>query len=86
MVHGGLPGAGGTEPNAFAKKGQLIYEIEPLPFQLSVNQKQHQLEAAIAQKDALADQLLKAKQSLKDQQARQWITDLNQERYAYLQQ
>ncbi len=75
-----------TEPNAFVKKGQLIYEIVPLPFQLSVDQQQHQLEAAIAQKSALEDQMLKARQALKDQQASQWIIDLNQQRYAYLQQ
>ena len=75
-----------TEPNAFVKKGQLIYEIVPLPFQLSVAQQQHQLEAAIAQKAGLEDQLLKARQALKDQQASQWIIDLNQQRYAYLQQ
>ena len=75
-----------TEPNAFVKKGQLIYEIVPLPFQLDVDQQRHQLEAAIAQKAALEDQLLKARQALKDQQASQWIVDLNQQRYAYLQQ
>ncbi len=75
-----------AEPNAFVKKGQLIYEIVPLPFQLSVAQQQHQLEAAIAQKAGLEDQLLKARQALKDQQASQWIIDLNQQRYAYLQQ
>jgi membrane fusion protein (multidrug efflux system) len=75
-----------AEPNAFVKKGQLIYEIVPLPFQLDVDQQRHQLEAAIAQKAALEDQLLKARQALKDQQASQWIVDLNQQRYAYLQQ
>lgn len=74
-----------AEPNAFVKKGQLIYEIVPLPFQLTVNQQQHQLEAAIARKTVLEDQVLKARQALKDQQANQWITDLNQQRYAYLQ-
>ena len=74
-----------TEPNAFVKKGQLIYEIVPLPFQLSVAQQQHQLEAAIAQKEGLGDQLLKAQQALKDQQANQWIINLNQQRYAFLQ-
>jgi membrane fusion protein (multidrug efflux system) len=74
-----------TEPNAFVKKGQLIYEIVPLPFQLSVAQQQHQLEAAIAQKEGLGDQLLKAQQALKDQQANQWIINLNEQRYAFLQ-
>jgi membrane fusion protein (multidrug efflux system) len=75
-----------TEPNDFVKKGQLIYEIVPLPFQLSVAQQEHQLEAAIAQRAGLEDQLLKARQALNDQQANQWIVDLNQQRYAYLQQ
>ena len=75
-----------AEPNAFVKKGQLLYEIVPLPFQLSVAQQQHRLEAAIAQKAALQNEQLKAKQALKDQQASQWIIDLNQQRYAYLQQ
>ncbi|MEA5424234.1 HlyD family secretion protein [Synechococcus sp. CCY9201] len=75
-----------AEPNAFVKKGQLLYEIVPLPFQLSVAQQQHQVEAAIAQKSSLEDQLLKARQALKDQQASQWLIDLNQQRYAYLQQ
>lgn len=75
-----------AEPNAFVKKGQLLYEIVPLPFQLSVAQQQHQLEAAIAQKAALQDEQLKAQQALKDQKASQWIIDLNQQRYAYLQQ
>lgn len=74
-----------TEPNAFVKKGQLIYEIVPLPFQLSVAQRQHELEAAKAQKGALEDQLLRARQALKDEQAKQWIINLNQQRYAYLQ-
>ena len=74
-----------AEPNAFVKKGQLLYEIVPLPFQLSVAQQQHQMEAAIAQKAALEDQLLKARQAVKDQKASQWIIDLNQQRYAYLQ-
>lgn len=75
-----------TEPNAFVKKGQLIYEIVPLPFQLNVAQQEHQLEAAIAQKEGLEDQLRKAQQALNDQQANQWIVDLNQQRYAFLQQ
>jgi membrane fusion protein (multidrug efflux system) len=75
-----------TEPNAYIKKGQLLYEIVPLPFQLSVDQQQHELEAAIAQKGALEQQLLQARQALKDQQASQWIIDLNQQRYAYLEQ
>ena len=75
-----------AEPNGFVKKGQLLYDIVPLPFQLSVAQQQHQVEAAIAQKAALEDQLLKARQALNDQKARQLIIDLNQQRYAYLQQ
>ena len=75
-----------VEPNVFVKKGQLLYEIVPLPFQLTVNQQQHQLEAAIAQKAALEDQLRKAKQALNDQRARQWLINLNEQRYAYLQQ
>lgn len=75
-----------TEPNAYVKEGQLLYEIVPLPFQLSVDQQQHQLDAAIAQKEALEQQRLQAKQALKDQQASQWLIDLNQQRYAYLQQ
>lgn len=75
-----------AEPNAFVKKGQLIYEIVPLPFQLTVAQRQHEFEAAKAQKEALEDQLLKARQALKDEQAKQWIINLNQQRYAYLQQ
>ncbi|MEB3234107.1 MAG: HlyD family secretion protein [Cyanobacteriota bacterium] len=74
------------EPNDFVKKGELLYEIVPLPFQLSVAQRQHELEAAGAQLSALEDQLLQAKQALKDQQASQWIINLNQQRYAYLQQ
>ena len=73
-----------AEPNAFVKKGQLLYEIVPLPFQLSVAQQKHQMEAAIAQKAALEDQLLKARQAVNDQKASQWIINLNQQRYAYL--
>ena len=75
-----------VEPNVFVKKGQLLYEIVPLPFQLTVNQQQHQLEASIAQKAALEDQLRKARQALNDQRARQWLINLNVQRYAYLQQ
>jgi len=75
-----------VEPNVYVKKGQLLYEIVPLPFQLSVDQQQHELEAAVAQKGALQQQLLQARQALKDQQASQWIIDLNQQRYAYLEQ
>ncbi len=74
-----------AEPNSFVKKGQLIYEIVPLPFQLSFAQRQHEFEAAKAQKGALEDQLLKARQALKDEQAKQWIISLNQQRFAYLQ-
>ena len=41
-----------TEPNAFVKKGQLLYEIVPLPFQLSVAQQQHQLRRRLPRKRA----------------------------------
>lgn len=75
-----------VEPNAFVKRGQLLYEIVPLPFQLTLAQQQQQLEAAKARKASLGQELLKARQALKDQQAGQWLVDLNQKRYAYLQQ
>ena len=37
-----------ASPNEFVKKGQLIYEITPLPFELKVEQQEHRLKAAIA--------------------------------------
>lgn len=75
-----------ASPNEFVKKGQLIYEITPLPFELKVAQQEHLLTAAIAKKASLKQALLQSKQRLKDQQASQWIIDLNEKRYAYLQQ
>ena len=75
-----------ASPNQFVKKGQLIYEITPLPFELSLERQQHRLKAAIAEKAAMEDELLRAKEKLKDQQASEWIIDLNEQRYAYLQQ
>lgn len=74
-----------VEPNAFVRKGELLYEITPLPFQLNVAEQQHRLEAARAQKAALEKEILKARQALKDQEASQWLIDLNQQRYAFLQ-
>ena len=73
------------EPNQYVKKGQVLYEIVPLPFQLNVSERKHQLDAAIARVAALNDELLQARQALKDQRAKLWITNLNQQRYAYLQ-
>ncbi len=75
-----------ASPNQFIKKGQLIYEITPLPFKLNLEQQQHRLTAAIAEKAAMEDKLMQAKEKLKGQQASQWIIDLNEQRYAYLQQ
>ena len=75
-----------ASPNQFVKKGQLIYEITPLPFQLSLERQQHRLKAAIAEKSAMEDELMQAKEKLKDQQASKWIIDLNEQRYAYLQE
>ncbi len=74
------------EPNQFVRKGQILYEIVPLPFQLSVAQRKHELDAAIARKAGLNDELQQARQTLKDQRAQLWIISLNQQRYAYLQQ
>jgi len=73
------------EPNQYVKKGQVLYEIVPLPFQLNVSERKHELDAAIAREAALKDELLQARQALKDQRAKLWITNLNQQRYAYLQ-
>lgn len=73
-----------TEPNAFVRKGQLLYEITPLPFQLNVAEQLHKLEAAKAQKQVLEKEILKARQALKDQKASQWLININQERYAFL--
>lgn len=75
-----------TSPNALVKRGQLIYEITPLPFELSVEQRRQRLNEAVNQKSVLEDRLLQAQQTLKDLEAREWITDLNRQRYAYLQQ
>ena len=75
-----------ASPNEFVKKGELIYEITPLPFQLKVEQQEHRLKAAIAKKASLNEALLQSKERLKDQQASQRIIDLNEKRYAYLQQ
>lgn len=73
------------EPNQYVKKGQVLYEIVPLPFQLNVSERKHELDAAIAREAALKDELLQARQALKDQRAKLWIINLNQQRYAYLQ-
>ena len=40
-------------PNEFVKKGTLLYEIVPLPFQLTVKQKEMETEAAIHKKASL---------------------------------
>ena len=73
-------------PNKFVKKGTLLYEIVPLPFQLTVKQKEMEMEAAIHKKASLAKQLLQAQQGLNDQAARQWLIDLNDQRYKFLEQ
>ena len=64
-----------TSPNALVKRGQLIYEITPLPFELSVEQRRQRLNEAVNQKSVLEDRLLQAQQTLKDLEAREWITD-----------
>lgn len=73
-----------AEPNAFVRKGQLLYEITPLPFQLNVAEQQHKLEAAKAQKAVLNKEILQARQALKDRKASLWLISTNQERYAFL--
>ena len=72
------------QPNQLVKKGQLIYEIEPKTYQLTVDRRKSELDAAIAAKASLEEQLKTAEQDLADKSAAKWIVSINQKRLAYL--
>ena len=73
-----------VQPNEYVKEGQLIYEIEPQPLQLIVDTKKNQLDASQARLASMEQELNKALDELKNNEAARWIVSLNQKRYAYL--
>ncbi|MEL0264500.1 MAG: HlyD family secretion protein [Synechococcus sp.] len=73
-----------VQPNEYVKEGQLIYEIEPQPLQLIVDTKKNQLDASQARLASMEQELSKARDELKNNEAARWIVSLNQKRYAYL--
>ena len=73
-----------VQPNEYVKEGELIYEIEPQPLQLIVDTKKNQLDASQARLASMEQELSKARDELKNNEAARWIVSLNQKRYAYL--
>jgi len=73
-----------VQPNQYVKEGDLIYEIDPQPLQLVVDTKKNQLDASQSRLASMEQELSKARDELKNNEAARWIVNLNQKRYAYL--
>jgi RND family efflux transporter MFP subunit len=69
---------------SFVRKGQLLFEIDPRPFQAAVDQAQGQLAQATAQLAQAKAQLLQAQAQVTNAEANQGKTQLNADRYAPL--
>lgn len=66
---------------SFVRKGQLLFEIDPRPFQAAVDQAQGQLAQANAQLTQAKAQLLLAQAQLTSAEANQRRTQLDEDRY-----
>lgn len=66
---------------SFVKKGQLLFEIDPRPFQAALNQAQGQLSQANGQLAQAKAQLVQAQAQLGQAQANQRRTQLDVDRY-----
>jgi membrane fusion protein (multidrug efflux system) len=66
---------------SFVKKGQLLFEIDPRPFQAALNQAQGQLSQATGQLAQAKAQLVQAQAQLGQAQANQRRTQLDVDRY-----
>jgi membrane fusion protein (multidrug efflux system) len=69
---------------SFVRKGQLLFEIDPRPFQAAVDQAQGQLAQANAQLAQAKAQLLQAQAQLDTAEANQGRTQLDEDRYVPL--
>jgi membrane fusion protein (multidrug efflux system) len=69
---------------SFVRKGQLLFEIDPRPFQAAVDQAQGQLAQANAQLAQSKAQLLQAQAQLVTAEANQGRTQLDEDRYVPL--
>lgn len=69
---------------SFVKKGQLLFEIDPRPFQASVDQAEGQLAQATGQVAQANAQLVQAQAQLASSQANQRRTQLDLEKYTPL--
>jgi RND family efflux transporter MFP subunit len=66
---------------SFVRKGQLLFEIDPRPFQAAVDQAQGQLAQAYGQLAYAKAQLLQAQAQLANAEANQHRTQLDEDRY-----
>jgi membrane fusion protein (multidrug efflux system) len=69
---------------SFVRKGQLLFEIDPRPFQAAVDQAQGQVAQANAQLAQAKAQFLQAQAQVTNAEANQGRTQLNVDRYAPL--
>jgi RND family efflux transporter MFP subunit len=69
---------------SFVKKGQLLFEIDPRPFQAAVDQAEGQLAVANGQVAQAKAQLVQARAQLNSSEANQHRTQLDVEKYAPL--
>jgi membrane fusion protein (multidrug efflux system) len=69
---------------SFIRKGQLLFEIDPRPFQAAVDQAQGQLAQAYGQLAQAKAQLLQAQAQLVTAKANQGRTQLDEDRYVPL--
>src|SRR5450755_1214002 len=69
---------------SFVKKGQLLFQIDPRPFQAAVDQAQGQLAQANGQLAQARAQLLQSQAQLVTAQANQRKAQLDEDRYAPL--
>jgi RND family efflux transporter MFP subunit len=66
---------------SFVRKGELLFEIDPRPFQASLDQAQGQLAQATGQLEQTQAQLLQARAQVEVAEANQGRTQLDVERY-----
>ncbi len=69
---------------SFVKKGQLLFEIDPRPFQAAVDQSEGQLAQANGQRAQATAQLVQARAQLGNSEANQRRTQLDVDRYTPL--
>src|SRR5580658_6362193 len=69
---------------SFVKKGQLLFEIDPRPFQAALDQAAGQLSQANAQLAQAKAQLIQSKAQQEQAQANQHRTQLDEDRYVPL--